>query len=566
MSSEHHDDDYEYQFPSGSKSNGRGPIARLLGAGAGAIVLFALAAAWITYTQFRIDVPAKHFAVLTKKTGEDLENNEEIAPDIDHKGLQLELLTEGRYFRNPYTWDWEVYPMVEIPQDKMGVRVRLYGEDLPYGHFVATEGSEKGIVKDVLKPGRYALNAKVIDRRSRKEIDRVRYKEDYVEIIELWEPKIIPAGHKGVVTNLAGPIPEDPNKLLVEADKRGPQPKTLNAGTYYLNPYMYRINSVDCRSQRFNLSGDGYEMGFPSKDGFWISLDGIIEFHVKPERAAEVYVTYNDVNNDAGGTSSIADEIKEKVIMPNARAFCRLQGSNSSGRDFIGGETRSAFQAAFQQAIRETCDQQGIEIVQALITRIKPPEAIRNPVRSREIAKQELKQYEQQRLQQQQEARLATEKALVEQKQRLVDAEREVVKLTTDAKKRQEIALAEANRDKEVAQSRLEAARDQAEALLSQKKAEAAVVAFENEADAAGWKKAVEALGNDGDAFARYVLYQKLAPGFRSIMTNTADSPLMDVFRHFGGEDKAATKEPAETLRLQEEVASDRRPTEIADR
>ena len=35
------------------------------------------------------------------------------------------------------------------------------------------------------------------------------------------------------------------------------------------------------------------------------------------------------------------------------------------------------------------------------------------------------------------------------------------------------------------------------------------------------------------DAFARYVLYQKLAPGYRSIMTNTADSPLLDVFRRF---------------------------------
>ncbi len=76
-----------------------------------------------------------------------------------------------------------------------------------------------------------------------------------------------------------------------------------------------------------------------------------------------------------------------------------------------------------------------------------------------------------------------------------------------------------------MATEKLSAAKDEAEAILARAAAKAAVIGFENEADAAGWKTAVEALGNDGEAYARYVLYQKLAPGYRSIMTNTADSP-----------------------------------------
>jgi regulator of protease activity HflC (stomatin/prohibitin superfamily) len=499
------------------------------------LLLCLLLLGFFSYTQCRIDVPAKSFAVLTRKTGEDITNLEEVAPDESHKGLQQTVLAEGRYFYNPYKWHWSVHPMVEIPRDKMGVRVRLYGEDLGYGHFVSTNETQKGIVKEVLRPGRYALNAIVIDGKTKDMIGRRREREDYVEIIELWEPTVIPAGYQGVVTNLAGPMPENSNTLLVEKDKRGPQKETLEAGTYYLNPYMYRVNAVDCRSQRFNLSQLNHEMGFPSKDGFWISLDGIIEFHIKPEKAAEVYVTYNEVGNDGPEASSIADEIINKVIRPNARSFCRLRGSNSSGRDFIGGETRSAFQAEFRQAIQDTCEEQGIEIVQALITSIKPPEEIRGPVRDREIALQELAQYDQQKKQQDQEAQLATEKALIEQRTRLVDAEREVVKLVAEAQKRQEVATAQANRDREVAEKKLEAARDQAEAMMAEKKAEAAVIVFANKAEAAGWQKSVAALGEDGDAFARYVLYQKLAPGYRSIMTNTADSPLMSVFESFSG-------------------------------
>ena len=500
---------------------------------AGCVLLGLILAAYFVYTEFRIDVPARHFAVLTKNTGEDLENNEELAPDADHKGLQLEVLPEGRFFYNPYFWSWRVYPMIEVPRDRMGIRIRLYGEDLPYGDFMASDERHKGIIEEVLKPGRYAINAIVIHRTTKQEVGGARgQRSDYVEIIELWEPKIIPAGYKGIVTNLAGPLPEDPNVLLVAEGCRGPQEKTLDPGTYYLNPYMYRINSIDTRSQRFNLS-EGKDMSFPSKDGFPISLDGIIEFRVIPESAAQTYVTYNDVTNDKPGASAIAEEIIAKVIMPNARAICRLRGSNSSARDFIGGETRTAFQTEFQDAIAATCKAQGIEILQALITKIKPPEAIAEPLRDREVAAQKLKQFTQEILQQQQEANLATETALIAQKRELIGADRLVVEAVTLAKEEQEVALQAAERDKAVATEKLAAAKDEAEAILSRAGAKAAVIGFENEADAAGWKKSVEALG-DGEAYARYVLYQKLAPGYRSIMTNTADSPLMEVFRQFG--------------------------------
>jgi regulator of protease activity HflC (stomatin/prohibitin superfamily) len=314
------------------------------------------------------------------------------------------------------------------------------------------------------------------------------------------------------------------------------QEQTLDEGTYYLNPYVQRVQAIDCRSQRFNLA-DGFDMGFPSKDGFWVSLDGIIEFRVKPDQAALVYVLYDESKPGEEIETSIDEEIISKVIMPNARSICRLRGSNSLGREFIGGETRSAFQAEFQKQLRETCSAQGIEIVQALITKINPPQAIAAPVRNREVANQKLKQYHQEKLQQDEEAKLAREVALIEQIQTLVEAEREVIKLTTEAQKRQEVLLSEANRDKEVATENLAATKDKAAAILAEKNAEAAVINFSNTADAAGWKAAVAAFNGDGAAYARYVMYQKLAPGFKSIMTNTADSPLMDVFNNFAAKE-----------------------------
>lgn len=501
-----------------------------LGVIAGAVVSL-LIFGFFVYMQFRIDVPNYHMAVLTHRTGKDIPNNMEVAPDETYKGVQLNVLNEGRYFKNPYSWDWEIVPMPEIPKNKLGVRIRLYGEELPYGHLVATEESQKGIVEDVLKPGRYAINALVVDGVTKEPI-YPREQQNYVEIIELHDPVVIEAGHKGIVTNLSGPMPADPNVLLVQDGERGVQEKTLDPGTYYVNPYMTRINEIDCRSQRFNLADQKNTMIFPSKDGFPVTLNGVVEFRINPKLASKVFVTYNETGNDADGNERVDEELIKKVIMPNARSFCRLRGSSKTGREFIGGSTRVQFQEDFQKAMRDACEPLGIEIIQALVTEITPPEAIAGPVRDREVAVQKLKQYDQQKLQQEQEALLAVEKEKVKQKQEVVVAQQEVVKLTVKAKQEQEVAVTKANEELEVAKLRLAAAKDKSEAIMSQKRAEAKIIVFNNEAEAAGWKKAVEALGS-GDAFAQFTLLKRLAPSYREIMTNTADSPLMEIFRKF---------------------------------
>ena len=89
----------------------------------------------------------------------------------------------------------------------------------------------------------------------------------------------------------------------------------------------------------------------------------------------------------------MSKEVIAKVILPNARAYTRLRGSNHSGKEFISGDLRVAFQEDFQKTMKSTCDEQGIEVIQALITTIKPPEKIADPVRRRQIALQQESQY-----------------------------------------------------------------------------------------------------------------------------------------------------------------------------
>jgi regulator of protease activity HflC (stomatin/prohibitin superfamily) len=273
-------------------------------------------------------------------------------------------------------------------------------------------------------------------------------------------------------------------------------------------------------------------MGFPSKDGFWVVLDGIIEFRVMPERAAEVYVVYNEILNDEAGTR-IDEEVTKKVVLPNARSFCRLRGSDHSGREFISGDTRTRFQEDFQKELEKNCESQGIEIIQALITKINPPQQIAQPVRDRQIAVEKRKQYGRQLLQQESEKQLAIETEMNLRKTALVEAQKQVIQVTTEAEQAQEIAVIEANKRLRVAELELQAATDLAAATLARGTAEAKVVEFQNEAEAAGWKKAVAAFSGDGDEFARWTMLKKLAPAFRNMMVNTNDSPIMEIFREY---------------------------------
>jgi uncharacterized membrane protein YqiK len=95
------------------------------------------------------------------------------------------------------------------------------------------------------------------------------------------------------------------------------------------------------------------------------------------------------------------------------------------------------------------------------------------------------------------------------------------------------VALTKAREKLAVAKFRLEATKDEAAAITSKGKGAAEVVEFKNQAEAAGWKRSVEAFDGSGSQFAQYVLFEKIASAYRSIMVNTADSPIMKIFETF---------------------------------
>ena len=447
---------------------------------------------WFWY-YWRIEPKAGEIAVLIRKTGTPLASGKIIATEKNEKGIHLDVLPEGRYFYNPFTWSWKYFHITDIPAGKFGVKIRLYGNDLPTGKIIAGE-NEKGILEEVLMPGRYRINP-------------------YAYETRIFEAISIPSGQVGVVTKLTGkdmlniPPPEKLNAFIAAEEDKGVQASVLEPGTYYLNPYLYMVTPVNLKSQRFEMSGEG-SIVFLSLDGFDISVEGTIEWAVRQEAAPLITTEVGDL-----------DDVLNKIILPTARGFSRLEGSKKPAIDYIMGDTRQQFQDKLSEHLKSVCIERGIEIRSVLIRNIMPPQEIASIIRERQIAVQDRRKYEQQIAEAKSRAELAKQVELAVQNREKTEQETVKIRAVINAQQFQSVALTEANRNLEVAKLHNEAADFQARAIIAKGEAERDVIRYKREAESNALSEKAKAFSS-GMNFTQYTFYKKIAGRVKNIFTD----------------------------------------------
>jgi regulator of protease activity HflC (stomatin/prohibitin superfamily) len=474
----------------------------------GAFLLIVLiGAALFVWYGCRIEVDTGHIAVLIRKTGKVLPADAIVAPDADHQGIQLDVLAEGRYFYNPYSWDWRIGRVTDVPAGKLGVLTRQYGAPPPPGRIAAGDG-EKGIVAEPLLPGKHRVNP-------------------LAYTVEFFDAITIRPGCAGVVARLdgadvlAGELPAGAvNVLTVPEGIKGVQTAILDPGTYYLNPYIHGVTEVNLQSQRFELSGDD-AISFLTQDGFTVVVEGTLEFALERARAPVLTHQIGDM-----------DDILKKIILPRARGFSRIEGSKHPAINFIAGETRQNFQNALEKHLKTQCERWGVDIRSMLIRNITPPDDIAGIIREREVALQNQKKIDQQIVQAKSKAELTRQEMLAVQNMEKVEAETLALRARIEAEQEREVYLTAAQRNLAVAKIDLDAAKLQAEAILIAARADQTVVARQNQADANVVRAQTEAFGG-GTGLARYTLYQRIAPRIDSILSTDVAPGLGGVFGPF---------------------------------
>lgn len=455
----------------------------------------------------RIEPGADEVAVLIRKTGNNLSQGQVIALEENQKGIQLDVLAEGRYFKNPYTWSWKIHRILDVPAGKLGVMTRLYGDELSPGKIIAEE-NQKGIMQEILRPGKYRINP-------------------YAYHVALFDAISISPGHVGVVTTLTGKdvlnnelAESERNTFMVPKGLKGVSGMLLDPGTHYLNPYMFNIVEVNTQSQRFEMSG-GDVISFLTLDGFGVTVEGTIEFGLERNEAAFLTHRVGDM-----------DDIIQKIILPRARGFSRIEGSKHPAVNFIVGETRQKFQSDLESHLRAKSKGWGVDIKSVLVRKIIVPDEIASINRDRELAVQEAAKYDQQIIQAKSKAELTKQEMLAIQSKEKVEADTKRIRAIIDAQQDQSVRLIAAEKELGVAKLEYDAALFQAEAILLTADGQKDAIRAKNEAEASVLFGRVNALGG-GKNFARYTLYEKIGPQVGSVLSSDSAEGVGSIFGTF---------------------------------
>lgn len=511
-------------------------LPRLISGLIGAVLVLAGAGLLYVWTACRVYVPPDKCLVLIRKTGAPLPPGQKIA-EPGQKGIQREALGPGRYFFNPWVWEWEVHDLTVVPAGdpatwrevyaagdadyqvprlegqwpKVGIVTSLAGRPWEGKAEVVDEGYQ-GIWRRVLTPGTYRLNPRA-------------YK------VELADAVVVPLGCCGVVTSQLGEMPgfeivtetsigpdgepvageRKQVQKLAEPGQRGVLKDILQPGIYYLNPKVHKVTIVQIGYNEISqLKTESLHdiIRFPSNDGFTIEIEVTVVWGRHPEHAPEMIARFGDVT-----------KIKQ-IIFSQIRSICRNIGSQYDSTDFIRGEKREEYQNAVTATLQRVAAERDIEILIALIqnyevhggaTTAGGQPDLKTTIQRVHIAREEELTRQKQRETAKVKAELETARVQIEVAREQIAAEtrKKVAEILAEGQKQAE--QIDAQRDLEVARIERQIAQLDAEKTRVLGKAQAEVERLRKQAEADGQRMLVAAFGS-GRAYNLYTFAQNFTP------------------------------------------------------
>ncbi len=510
-------------------------IKRVVVIAIGGVLIVGASVLAFAWTACRVYVGPDQCLVRIRRTGERLLPGQKIA-EAGQRGIQRDALGPGRYFLNPWVWEWEVTPLVEIsagdpstwrevwaagdpdyavPELKgdwpeVGIVTSLAGKKWEEESEVVNEGFQ-GVQRLVLTPGTYRLNPRA-------------YK------VERVPAHVVPLGCVGVVTSLLGDMPgvetiEEASigpdgepitrprvvQKLASEGQRGVLRDVLQPGIYYLNPKVYRVKNVQIGFNQLSQlrTGDlATSIYFPSEDGFTIQVEITVVWGRHPAHTPEMISRLGDIG-----------KIRE-IILGQMRSICRNVGSQYISTDFIQGDKREQYQQMVTETLRRVCRERNIELLIALIQNIEVSGGtaptgegmdLKQTIQRGYIAREEdltrQKQQESARVR----ADLVTAEAQIEVARKRVSAETEKKVAEIHAEGNKQAAEIDAQRDYEVAQVERQIAELEAQRTVTLGRAEAQVEKLLQQADADGRRLLVGAFGS-GRAYNLYTFAEEFSP------------------------------------------------------
>jgi hypothetical protein len=451
----------------------------LLGAAFGLLLVLVFLGSLLWNTFFHYVPPGK-MLVITAKNGDELGPDQVLAKE-GQKGIQEKVLGEGWHYVTPIIYTVELKDNTFIKPGHVGIVTAKGGKTPKNGGILAEADDERGIRRQVLTPGSYRLNP-------------------YGYEVEVVSATLIKPGFVGVVRRLLGEDAGDGQER-----HKGILREVLQPGLYYVNTKEFEVlpREVGIYQTTYHYDAANPERNtaitFPARDGNFVSMDCTIEWEVKPADWPDLITVYDSLM-----------DIEHKVVDQHAKKISRERGFNYRVQDFLEGETREKFQADFYQELHKACAEKKVGIHSAFIRNTIIPENFMEPKRARQLAVETKLTSEAKQLTAQTEAAVAKAKGEIAQGVAQVEAETERLVAGTDREtdniKLQTEAEIEGLKARYGAQIAL--LDNERTKVLGQ--AEAQSKTMTETAKSGIYKMKMDLFRNDGNAYLRYTMAEKL--------------------------------------------------------
>jgi len=162
----------------------------------------------------------------------------------------------------------------------------------------------------------------------------------------------VPTGHVGVLT-LFGRVTGE----------------VLPEGMHFVNPFKVN-NKMSVQTQNVKESAT-----VPSSEGLVLTLDTSLVFHLRPDRAADVF-------------QKIGRDYVDKVVEPTLRSAIREATASHSANTLYSAEREKVATSVYTQLVKELAPR-GIEIERVLLRDIQLPATLRAAIEAKQQAEQE---------------------------------------------------------------------------------------------------------------------------------------------------------------------------------
>lgn len=367
-------------------------------------------------------------AILARKVSCDsFQDAEAFLKNGGRKGRQTAIITPGSYRINTLLFELEIADMVSIPDNAVGIATTLEGKPLDEGQIAGKIIGDHNKFQDVdgfLNNGGYKGLQEQVILAGSYFLNPWFVKLETVKMTE------IPIGHVGVVISYVGNDGVDLSGVefkhgnIVAKGSKGVWAEPLGPGKYPINPYILKVELVPTTNLVLNWASARSEAHQLDKNLSTITVRSKDGFPFNLDVAQIIHIPTTEAPKVIARFGNMVNLVSQ-VLEPTIGNYFRNSAQDSDVIAFLG--SRKERQESARTHIGRVLEQYNVFGVDTLIGDIVPPESLMKTLTDRKLAEEQKITFETQKKAQETRQSLEKETAIADIQKDIVKANQGVV-------------------------------------------------------------------------------------------------------------------------------------------